>query len=154
MYLSSLLFSGKTSGVKFVCEEVIKSTKTDSDCRAPVLCYINAVSIKETHNPLECLFNDISFSVGFPSGSSASSLKSQLSRKPQQKFVILILDEIDALVSNSRLERRSKSELALGKLLDCAADETYPLALIGISNTIGSDKFERLHRLGQVRSSL
>jgi Cdc6-like AAA superfamily ATPase len=144
------VFTGKTSGVKFVCERVIETTQIDDDCRSPVLCYLNAVSIRASPDPVASLFSEMAFNAGFQNCKSAASLKQLLSRSPQ-KFVILILDEIDALVSDSKLESYTKPEQALKKVLDCAADEHYPLALIGISNTIGSDKYERLQAFGKVR---
>ena len=148
MIMSFML--GKTSGIKHVCERVIQDTEVDDDCRKPVLCYLNAVSIRSSQTPMESLFSELAFSAGFRTGNSAATVKNLLSRKPK-KCIVLILDEIDALVSDVNSGgASSKSEQALQAILDCAANESYPLALIGISNTIGNDKFNRIRSMGKV----
>ena len=141
---------GKTSGIKHVCERVIQAIEVDDDCRVPVLCYVNAVSIRASRNPMESLFGELAYSAGFRSGSTATVVKQLLSRKPK-KCIILILDEIDALVSDVTAGGPSnRSEQALQAILDCAADDDYPLALIGISNTFGNGKFDRIHSMCKV----
>ncbi|GKY99293.1 hypothetical protein MPSEU_000884400 [Mayamaea pseudoterrestris] len=145
---------GKTSGVKFVCEKVIQAVPVDDDCRSPLLCYVNAVSVRASTDPMSSLFGELASSAGSHSfKSSPASLKQILSRNSKQ-FVVLVLDEIDTLVSDSKLERYSKAELALSKVFGCAADENYPLVMIGISNTIGSDKYERLNKIGKFQRTI
>jgi Cdc6-like AAA superfamily ATPase len=110
---------------------------------------VNATIIKSSPQPSEMLFGEVAIGAGLNSCKNPTTLKQQLSRRPK-KLVILILDEIDALLSDSKSGVRSKSEIALEEIVECAVDDNYPLALIGISNTIGSNKYERLQRIGKV----
>lgn len=135
-----------------MCERLVKTSPIDDDSRVPVLCYINSVSIKASPNPTDTLLSEIAASAGFASATNPKVLKGLLARGTK-KFIILIMDEVDALVSQSKASTAhlSKSEKALQTVLDCAADDSYPLAVIGISNVIGNDIFDRLHTIGKVR---
>lgn len=147
-----LLQTGKTSGVKFVCDRLLKTALIDDDNRAPVLCYVNAVSVKASPNPTETLLDEMAVSAGYTRAKTHQALKGLLSRG-EKKFIILIMDEVDALVSHFKATNvhLTKAEKALKTILDCAADESYPLAVIGISNIIGNTSLDRLHSIGKVR---
>ena len=65
--------------------------------------------------------------------------------------VILIIDEIDFLVSERLVDDRLvSSEDSLQTALKWANDDQMAFALIGISNSVASARGRRLHELGQV----
>jgi len=142
---------GKTSAVKWCCKQVIAPWNNSDNSLAP-----------ESKSPFFVHINVNHVLAGQSSGRSNDPVRSELSQRlgvrlgtksqmrtylnRTRKTLILILDEVDALVRNPSV--RANQELA--NLMDSANDETVSMVLIGISNSVGDATYERLQNSGQV----
>ena len=88
-----------------------------------------------------------------------TALQGIISREMGHKFretmlksrtVILVIDEIDLLVSKWDGKELSVSEEFLQTVLEWASDLTKRFAVIGMSNSVENRKGRRLHKLGRV----
>ncbi len=85
----------------------------------------------------------------------ATQQKISIWKRIKKEMILVVVDEIDLLVSKSNQAvegRLSGTEGVLQTLLDYAGDEAMPFAVIGISNSSANDKYHRLNEIGKVSS--
>jgi ATPase family associated with various cellular activities (AAA) len=156
LYICGVPGIGKTSGVKWCCnkmiQEVEKRTIRVEGNWTPLLCEVNATRLQNVQNPLKELIESMSKALGL-SKISMSNVERKLK---QGGLLILVVDEIDTLVSSASKRgnsgKLSGRERVVQKLLEWTSDDNMGLAVIGISNSTGNDKFCRLQELGKVCS--
>lgn len=141
---------GKTSGVKWCCEKAAASRKPDAP--ETKICHINAAFLASKTNPLKCVLNELAKCVGLKGGKHTSTtVKKALQRKkekPNKCLVIVVVDEIDALVSGKN--KSSANENTLRAVLEWANDPDMQMALIGISNCMNDENTGRILGVGSV----
>lgn len=141
---------GKTSGVRYCLDQVVaRALKNDDpDQRQPTVCYYSATT--GTSDPLLSIRRAISAHLGLIEGIDQSTFKKRLTLLKQ--FLILVVDEVDHLIDGKLHHTNlSKGEKALSFVCKLAADEEFPLALVGIANTTGNDTYDRLQEIAKVR---
>ena len=138
LYVCGVPGIGKTTAVRCCCEKAILEFK--GDCQ-PKLCHINAGHLSSSTTP-DILVEKIKNETGLTPGVL----------KHEGKMLLLIVDEIDTLLSsNSKIDPpASESEHALSMLLSWADDQDMHMALIGISNATGDSIFGRLQVMQKV----
>jgi len=146
---------GKTSGVKWCCENAVKSWGSSEPI--PAICHINAGHLLTQPKPFNGVMREIGTSLGFKTKTpKLRTIESKLKRNeddPKGAFLVMVVDEVDALVSSSASDVESGSdgrENCLRTLLDWASDSEKQMAFIGISNCANDEKTTRIHELGKV----
>jgi Cdc6-like AAA superfamily ATPase len=142
---------GKTSGVKYCCSKAIEQYCQDRQLiaggkKSPIMCCINAAHLKSrtTNEQMESIIEEIFHILEVKSDCTIISLKKVL----KKQFVILVLDEIDVLISSA-----SKSdEGILQALFELTDDPSAKLTMIGITNHLGDVTYSRLHSYHVVRA--
>jgi Cdc6-like AAA superfamily ATPase len=153
LYICGVPGIGKTSGVKWCCNKVIHEVekgniRVEGNWK-PRLCEINATRLQHVKDPMKDLVESVAKALVL----KEFSLRHVERKLKRGGLLILVVDEIDALVSLSKSGNGGKptaSERVVQKLLEWTSDETMGLAVIGISNSTGNDKFCRLQELGKV----
>ena len=145
--------TGKTSGVLLCCRRMIEAVrKRDDDLKEPILCHITASHISTSITPMSHIMQEIAGSLNMKSSSpTASGIKQKL--RKGNKLLFLVLDEIDLMISGSFQSEEGRmtiTETAIRNILEWVHDESFPVAFIGISNTVGNDKYARLQGIGEV----
>lgn len=142
---------GKTSGVTWCCDNAIASCKANTP--EPKICHINAACLASEPNPLQYLLNELGEVVGIkarnPTTATIFRMLQRVKGKPKRTQVILVVDEIDALVSNN--DGLSSKEVLLRTILEWVNNPDMQMALIGISNCINDDNTSRILEAGSVR---
>lgn len=86
---------------------------------------------------------------------SEKFLKNNSFDQDERPVVVLVLDEIDYLVSTSSSTGKfTKSEQYLQKLIELARSKEHLVALVGISNSVENDRAKRLEKLGFVSTRI
>jgi Cdc6-like AAA superfamily ATPase len=155
LYVCGVPGIGKTSGVKWCCTKAIEETTSNSDYEGPTptVVHINAGHMSSASNPEAILLEEMARALGMnaPDKQKKNNILTHIKKK---QMILLVVDEIDLLVSASSQMvegRRPGTEGVIQTLLGYAQDETMPLALIGISNSSANDKYHRLKEIGKVR---
>jgi Cdc6-like AAA superfamily ATPase len=153
LYICGVPGIGKTSGIKWCCnkmiQEVEKGTIRVEGNWKPRICEINATRLQNVQNPMK----DVIESMGKAMGLSKLTMSNVERKLKQGGLLILVVDEIDTLVSVSKsgnIGKHPASERVVQKLLEWTSNDNMGLAVIGISNSTGNDKFCRLQELGKV----
>lgn len=141
---------GKTSGVKWCCINAVKSANHQAS--QTKVCNINAGFLAKQTSPLQCVLSELGGCLGTkaakpPTKAIKKMLKSS-EDKPNKTLIILVVDEIDALVSGR--DTSTAGEACLRTLLAWANDPVMQIALIGISNCMNDAKTDRILELGSV----
>lgn len=153
LYVCGVPGIGKTSGVKWCCEQAVAQANRNRDDSAPepTVIHFNGGSLSSATAPMKVLFGDIAKGIGMNAQSKPAGIIQRIKR---QHMVVIILDEIDMLVSkNSQRVNGDKllgAEGAIQQLLQWAGDEDMPIALVGISNSSANVKYHRLRQIGKV----
>jgi hypothetical protein len=158
LYVCGVPGIGKTSGVKWCCAKAIEETTSDSDYEGPTptVVNINAGHMSSASKPEVILLEELARGVGMTNPEKQKKNNILKHIKKTNQMVLVVVDEIDLLVSASSqmLEgRRPGTEGVIQTLLGYAQDEMMPLALIGISNSSANEKYHRLNEIGKVRSA-
>jgi Cdc6-like AAA superfamily ATPase len=145
---------GKTSGVKWCCETAaLKYEKQDGPTIK--ICNLAASAFTTQTDPLQSMLNEIGNSLQVKKANpTIETVKKGLTRyksKPNKSLLILVIDEIDALVSSTGLT--SMRGKALQTLLEWANNPEMQMAIIGISNCMNDETFEYVLKDGLVSSS-
>ena len=151
---------GKTSGVLWSVEKVIKDLAAEKcviagpgddsedmdDVAKPVLCHVNATHFTAVNKTFEAILKQIGQVVGVK-GKVDNILKRG------KIHAIVVMDEIENLLAKNPKKSfpASESEESLEKLIEMANDDDVHLTLIGISNSVGDEKFARIDGLKAVR---
>lgn len=149
IYVCGVPGVGKTSGVKMCCKE-LQSLYKSAKLPEPSCCFINAAHLAKRNNPMEHILDEIRRCIGAKTGQSSLD---QLKSKLKKQFLILAIDEVDVLVSETKLNVDGSLQATNGLLkcfLDMANDPMTKFALVGISNCIGDKKSDRTLELGHV----
>lgn len=141
---------GKTSGVMFCCNKLKDEGQTyDFDVK---VAKFNASDLKST----DALHQELGSVLRTKATKKAivSKLRgANSSKKNKPPFLVVVVDEIDMMLSESQLvSTHLKSEQVLKEMLEYTSDPDIKFALIGISNSSGSHKYGRLHQIGKVCS--
>jgi hypothetical protein len=141
---------GKTSGVKWCCDNAVAILTPDAP--KPTICSINAVYLASQRNPGQCLMNELGKCLGSkcadPRSTTIKNMLKSKNEKPNTGVVIVVVDEIDALVSHNG--KSSNNEAVLQTLLEWANDPNMQMALIGISNSMNDEIAARILERGSV----
>ncbi len=139
---------GKTCGVMFCCNRLRDEGKTtEFDI---IVAKFNGNDLKDT----KALHEELGIVLKTKATQKAivSKLKGKnCSKKNMPPFLVVVLDEIDMMLSKNASIHR-KSEQVIKEMLEYTSDPDIRFALIGISNSSGNHKYGRLHQLGKVRS--
>ena len=137
---------GKTSGIKWCCDQLLRSDGNKS--KAKVL-FVNAGHM-QTGNSEESFYKQLAPCVGLKQSIKIDSI----AKKLKSNLVVVVVDEIDLLLSDSATDvdeaSATESEKLVKNLLDWANNPTRQFVLIGISNSSGNSKYARLQQLGKV----
>ena len=140
--------TGKTSGVTWCCEEVIreKARSLKKGQSKPVYAVMNAANISSGKQ----LWTGIGRAFGL-ANTSPENVKKFLSRGQSEypKIKLLVIDEIDQLVC-SPATGRSPTAPALKELFDLSRSGQGGFGLVGVSNAIVNQNYALLQELGQV----
>lgn len=154
LYVCGRPGTGKTSGVRWCFEELLKKMKTQDDpdhTLEPVFCRVSANHLQAGNGAHNVLMNEISAALG-DHVTTAKSLRANLTKT--KRLLVLVLDEVDTMLSTGKQrEPTVGTEKLLQSILKWANDGAFKMALVGIANTIGTwqdGKYERLHNLGKV----
>jgi hypothetical protein len=155
LYVCGVPGIGKTSGVKWCCTKAIEETTSNSKYKGPtpMVVHINASHLSSASKPERILLNELAGAVGM--NNPETQQKASISKRIKKEMILVVVDEIDLLVSKSNQEvggRLSGTEGVLQTLLGFAEDDSMPFAVIGISNSSGNDKYHRLNEIGKVSS--
>lgn len=140
LYISGTPGVGKTSGVRW-CLEAASSDET-FETRS---CIVSASSLASKNDAKEAIISSIAESID--SGArTENGLRQQLKKGPH---FFLVIDEMDHMVSvnESDGERRVGAENVLSTLVDWSQDPDLRFSLIGISNAIGNQSYQRLRQV-------
>jgi Cdc6-like AAA superfamily ATPase len=156
LYVCGVPGIGKTSGVKWCCTKAIEEATSNSGYEGPTptVVHINAGHLSSAPKPQGILLEELARALGMKKPKKSYLLK----RIKSKEMILVVVDEIDLLVSKSNSQvvegRLGGTEGVIQTLLDFAEDESMPIALIGISNSSGNDKYHRLNEIGKVRSAV
>ena len=160
--ISGVPGSGKTYGVKWACRQLIDEwelqqreeddedddMKDPSSIKEPVICTMNASPLVDCQyaESMQRLKETISYHADTPFQPNKWNRN-----KPT---IVMVLDEIDLLVSMASIGRTSHSMAGSERLLRTLAkwsqDPSMPFVLIGISNSVDNSRGRRLMELGEV----
>jgi Cdc6-like AAA superfamily ATPase len=145
LYVCGATGCGKSMGVDMCCSDLLQTVNADLQEweSPPQICYLNSsVLQKLTHKQaLETTFQRM--------GVSAKRLhRSKSTEATTRSAFILILDEVDLLISSKGLEGYLRT------LLSLASNENTYLSVIGIANSVDNQKARRLNELGFVSFDL
>jgi Cdc6-like AAA superfamily ATPase len=146
LYVCGVPGVGKTAGVRWCCKE-IQTLCTKNEHPVPNVCYINAAHlvVEQQSNPEALILKEIGSCLNLPEDDCTyKKIMSTLNKNP----LILIIDEIDVLVSTS--SRGSASETLITSAAALAHDPNTNMVLIGISNSMTGNKYDRIRELGKV----
>lgn len=160
MYVCGVPGTGKTSGIQFCCNKVVNNFTEGSwsgEKIEPVVVEINAARLTSCgpENAKRQLIQTIwSCCKKKGNGDEKTLMKSMQTRRSNGKklFVILVLDEIDQLVSNKSTGNTANGgEKLLRELSFWSKNSDYRFALIGIGNSINNSKQRRVKQFVKVR---
>ena len=142
---------GKTTAVNWCCDQAEKAVqKGELDGINDIL--IGRIKTILTRDATEIL-HDISGVLGM--GSKAMTMKNhkdQLKKLAKRKdLVLLVIDEVDNMVSARGGEAESGSAKILQNLCELASDPTCKFSLVGISNAVDNAQAKALKKIGMVR---
>ena len=138
---------GKSSGVNWCCNQVAKSTLKD-EVKIKI-CHVNASYLTAQSTPLSSVMKDIAICMGIKAAHpSESTISKRLSDTKSSTVLIVVVDEIDALVTGGG--RVTNGSDCLQTLLQWANNPTMQMGLIGISNCMNDNKFNDIRELGAV----
>jgi len=125
-----------TSGVKWCCESAVKSWGSRP---TPALCHVNAGHLLSNPDPWQSIVGEIGASLGIktktPKKATPKRRMTRHEEDPNNTFLSVVVDEVDALVSSSASDIESghvRRENCLRNLLEWAKDPDKQMALIGI----------------------
>jgi Cdc6-like AAA superfamily ATPase len=156
LYVCGVPGVGKTSGVKWCCTKAIEEAarNTDYDGPIPKVVHINAGHLSSASAPQGILLQALARAVGM--SNPGSQKKHNILKRIKKEMLLVVVDEIDLLVSKSNQDVEGKltgTEEVIQTLLGFAEEISMPIALIGISNSSANDKYHRLNNIGKVRST-
>lgn len=142
---------GKTTAVNWCCDQAERAVrKGEVDGVNEIL--IGRLKTILTRDAKEIL-HDIAGVLGM--GSKAMTMKNHkdLLKKVAKKkeMVILVIDEVDNMVSARGGEPESGSAKILQSLCELACDPTCKFSLVGISNAVDNAQAKALKKVGMVR---
>ena len=147
LYVCGVPGAGKTLAVDWCCNNALELAKgsVDDGGKAPIFSRINGSHYQNltTKPALDRVKEAIATSMGQKTFSENTLKRS----KTEKSTVVLVIDEIDLLVSD-------KFEKFLSTLLGWASNQHMRFGIIGISNSVENSKSRRLHTLGEVSTSL
>ena len=149
LYIAGAPGVGKTSAVKFACKSFENAHQNVT------FCNVSASLAKSRINIMGRLANSMSFASNSPESKIQDALQTGCSRKNERRLVVMVIDEIDYLLSdqhNGNKKARNESEETLVTLMEWATNKNLSFALIGISNVVGGPKAKRIRDLGMVRN--
>ena len=144
---------GKTSGVSWCCQQAVASWESSAlePAPEPKIFHINAGFLVSKKHPLQSVLNELGKCLGtrcdkLQTSSFVRNMKSKKER-PNDTLVILVVDEIDSLVSGAK---SPDSDVLLRTLLEWANAPDMQMALIRISNCMNDENVSRIHEVGSV----
>jgi hypothetical protein len=154
IYVCGLPGIGKTAGVYWCCEKAIEECKNKGFGHS-VLCKINSTILitASASDASDELFTEMGRVLGISSTPTRACVERRMKRgkKGKHTVMILVIDEMDMLLSDSSNGRKSKRpEHLLHEIMQMANDINYRLVLIGISNSSGEVKCKRMQQGGKV----
>ena len=141
LYVCGATGCGKSMGVDMCCSEEIKrATAVIQEWETPPeICYLNS-SLLQKHTEKEARV----FTYQRMGVSTNRLRRSPTGLDAGRSAIILILDEVDLLISSKGTEGYLRSLLAL------ASNKNTFLSVIGIANSVDNEKARRLNDLGFV----
>lgn len=149
LYICGAPGLGKTTGVRWCCENVSKSL--EGSAHQPMICHITANFLASQSNPLEIILSEIASIIRLKARHPSEATMKKILTKGNASYpwtLVLVVDEIDALCS-SRGKLSSKGD-ALQTLLSWANDPFLRMCVIGISNCVNNASTDRLFEPGLV----
>jgi hypothetical protein len=155
IYVCGVPGIGKTSGVHWCCEKAIEECN-GSGFGVSALCKINSGILMTASDALTELFSEMGKALGIANPTrTLVERRLKQGKKGQGSVLILVVDEIDILLSDGNSGRKSKrSEDLLHEIMRMANDVNYRLVLIGMANASGEGKYKRMQRGGKVCAHL
>jgi ATPase family associated with various cellular activities (AAA) len=149
LYLSGAPGVGKTSAVNHACKRLEVAHKN------VVFCNISGSQAKSRLNIMGKLANSLNLNSNAPDEKIEDTLKAGRGRRNESRLVIMIIDEIDDILSgapSSKGNKKAKNEgeETLATLFEWAKKTSVSFALIGISNVVGGPKTKHIRDLGLV----
>ena len=150
LYIAGAPGVGKTSAVKFACRSFENAHKNVT------FCNISASLAQSRTSIMGRLANSMFLASNTPESKIQDSLQTGCTRRNERRLVIMVIDEIDYLLSDQekgKKKARNESEETLVTLMEWATNKNLSFALIGISNVVGGRKANRIKDLGMVRNT-
>ena len=148
--------AGKTMGVTHCERHMIAWAKDNLEAwqEMPVFCHFHGSSFQQHCTSKSAAMKALRAGISNEIGKEFNEdrlLKRSTKSNERKTAVILIIDEIDFLVSERLVDDRLvSSEGFLQTVLKWANDDQMAFAVIGISNSVANARGRRLHELGQV----
>lgn len=148
--------AGKTMGVTNCKRQMIAWAKDNLEAwqEMPVFCHFHGSSFQQHCTSKSAAMKALRAGISNEIGKAFNEdrmLKRRSKSDEKKTALILIIDEIDFLVSERLVDDRLvSSEDFLQTVLKWANDDQMAFALIGISNSVANARGRRLHELGQV----
>lgn len=151
LYVSGAPGVGKTSAVNHACKRL------QAAHRNVVFCKISGSQAKSRLSIMRKLANSLNLNFNAPNEKIEDTLKAGRGRGSESRLVIMIIDEIDDILSaasSSKGNKKAKNEgeETLVTLFEWAKKTSLSFALIGISNVVGGPKSKHIRDLGFVSS--
>jgi ATPase family associated with various cellular activities (AAA) len=133
---------GKTTAVNWCCDR-LQGPSTQ-------ICRINSASYRDMRFFLADIFENLGIRMKNPSIKGLGEIM-----KKRCMSVVLVIDEIDSLISTKGISSlNSQSEKLLQELCATVKETSSKIVLIGISNAVESNEAKKLKALGLVRFML
>jgi hypothetical protein len=148
--------AGKTMGVTNCKRQMIAWAKDNLEAwqEMPVFCHFHGSSFQQHCTSKSAAMKALRAGISNEIGKAFNEdrmLKRRSKSDEKKTALILIIDEIDFLVSERLVDDRLvSSEDFLQTVLKWANDDQMAFALIGISNSVANARGRRLQELGQV----
>lgn len=139
LYVCGVPGIGKTSGVHWCCDQFVQANKDMIESQLAV-CKINASSlITGDSDPLKDVVRVVKQALKMPFNTSLQLIRKRLTRSVSgglaKMFLVIVADEIDALMTSKKLKE------VFDALMELSNDPMCQFALIGISNSISDEKY-------------
>lgn len=150
LYVCGVPGIGKTSGVHWCCDQFIEANKDAVEFQLEV-CKINASSlITGNSSPLVDVVREVKQVLGLPLNTNLDGICRRLNRVRAKHgglakyFLVLVVDEIDALMTSKKLRE------VFRVLMELTDEPLCQFAMIGISNSMSDEKYAQMQSVATV----
>lgn len=164
IYIGGVPGTGKTSGIRWCCKRIIGNLNNNNWTNQhvdPVVVEVNAAHLASSGSEalkkqlLEAIWSQCNVVKSkMTDAALLKSLKKPTRKNEKQRFVILVLDEIDQLVAEkgNNLTAKTAAEKLLKELNSWTTDPNMRFVMIGIGNSLNNTRLRRVEQFVKVSS--